>query len=132
MGFISVALDDVKEPSIVPEGEYDLRIVKKEDKESKKGNPMTVCYIRIEDAAVANPAIIVHYMTPPTAETPPDQVPMRALDIKRFITLFGVGYDERGFDTDDLVGATCRGYVIQEEGDDKVVRNKLRLPKLKV
>lgn len=131
MGFISVALDDVKEPTVVPEGEYDLRIVKKEDKESKKGNPMTVCYIRIEDAAVANPAIIVHYMTPPTADTPMDQVSMRLLDIKRFLQLFGVGYGDGGFDTDDLVGATGRGYLIQEEGEDRVVRNKLRLPKLR-
>lgn len=131
MGFIAVQLDNVREPEVVPEGEYDLRIVKKEDTKSKKGNPMTVCYIRIEDASTPNPAIVTHYLTPPTSDTPPDQVQMRSLDIKRFVTLFGIGYDERGFDTDDLVGAVARGTLVQEEGDDGVIRNRIKLPRLK-
>lgn len=130
MGFVSVSLNDVQEPQVVPEGEYDLRIVKKEDGESKKGNPMTTVMIRIEDAAVRNPAIVMHYLVHPTPDTPPDQREMRNLEFKRFLTVFGVAYDERGFDTDDLVGATCRCSLIQEEGDDRVIRNRLKLPRL--
>lgn len=131
MGFIGVSLDDVSEPETVPEGEYELRIVKKEDTESKKGKPMTKVYIRIEDAPVRNAGVIVHYLLPPDADTPPEQREMRLLEIKRFVTLFGVAYDERGFDTDDLVGATARGPLVLEEGDDKVIRNRLKLPRLR-
>ena len=131
MGFISANLNNVNEPQIVAEGEYDLRIIKKEDTQSKKGNPMTVCYIRIEDAPVSNPQVVIHYLTPPTSDTPAEQREMRLLDIKRFVTLFGVAYSDAGFDTDDLLGATARGHLIQEEGDDKVIRNRVKLPRLK-
>lgn len=132
MPFIKLALDDVKEPEIVPEGAYDLRIAKVMDTESKAGNPMTVCTIIIEDAGTkAMP--IVHYMTYPDEDLPADQKEFRLLDIKRFLQVFGIKYDPHGFDTDDLQGATAqKAFVMQEEGkQDKVMRNKLRLPRLK-
>lgn len=132
MSFINLNLKGVKEPEAVPEGLYDLRIVKVEDTESKKGNPMTVVTIKVEDADGKNPAPVYHYITYPTKDLPDSQKQMRLLDIKRFLTLFEVAYEEgEGFDTDDLQGQTARGLLTQEEGDDGVIRNRLRLPRLK-
>lgn len=132
MPFVKLALDDVKEPEPVPEGVYDLRIVKTQDTESKKGNPMTVITIRIEDAGIKNPSPIVHYMTYPDADLPEEQKNFRLLDIKRFLSVFGIPFDPHGFDTDGLQGATAnKAMVVQEEGDDKIIRNRIRLPRLR-
>lgn len=131
MPFITTPIDDAKEPEAAPEGEYDLRIVKSEDGESKKGNAMTTVFIRIEDAAIPNAAPIRHWLTYPDSQTPADQRQMRLLDIKRFLTVFGIPFEAKGFNTDDLAGATGRCYIYQEEGDDGNVYNRLRLPRLK-
>jgi hypothetical protein len=132
MGFINVALDDAKEAEVVPEGEYDLRIIKAEDGESKKGNPMTSILIKIEDAPIPNAAPVRHWLTYPDNKTPADQRNMRLLDIKRFLTLFGVPITADGFDSEDLVGATARAYLTQEEGDNNgEVYNRIKLPRLK-
>jgi hypothetical protein len=131
MGFINANLNDVQEPQYVPEGEYDLRVVKKEDKESKKGKPMTVLHIRIEDAPVRNAQLVQHYLNHPYEGLPADQIEMRLLELKRVCALFGVEWGANGFDTDDFQGRTGRCLLVQEEGDDKVVRNRLKLPRLK-
>ena len=131
MPFISVPLDDAKEAEPVPEGEYDLRIVKAEDGESKKGNAMTTVYIKIEDSAYPNAALLRHWITYPDKDTPADQRQMRLLDIKRFLTCFGVAMEGNGFNSDDLLGASGRSFLYQEEGDDGNVYNRLRLPRLK-
>lgn len=131
MPFIKLALDDVKEPEIVPEGAYDLRIVKAMDTESKAGNPMTVITISIEDAGTKS-LPIMHYMTYPDEDLPADQKEFRLLDIKRFLQAFGIKYDPHGFDTSELQGATAQKVmVVQEEGKDGVHRNRMRLPRLK-
>ena len=131
MALIRQALDDIQEGQIVPEGEYDLRIVKVQDKESKKGNPITICTIKIEDASTSNVLPVTYVINHVTEGTPEDQVQMRLLETKRFLTLFGVEFSNDGYDTDDLQGQTARCFLAQEEGDDKVMRNKLRLPRLK-
>lgn len=127
MPFISIPLNDVKEPKAAPEGEYDLRIIDAEDTESKKGNPMTVVKIAIEGQ---DSYPVRHYITYPTGEDA-DQDRMKALEIRRFLDCFGIAFDENGFNTEDLVGATGRSLVIQEEADDGNVYNRLRLPRLK-
>lgn len=133
MSFIRVRLDDsVKEPEVGPEGLYDLRIVKAEDGESKRGNPMTTVTIRIEgpgDCSQYN--IFNHWIIYPTDDTPDGQVRMRTLEIKRFLSCFGIPFGPEGFDSEELVGATGRSLITQEEGDDGIVRNRLRLPRLK-
>jgi hypothetical protein len=131
MGFIKVDLNDAKEAETVPEGEYDLRIIKAEDGESKAGNPMTSVLIKIEDAPIPNASPVRHWLTYPDSKTPADQRNMRLLDIKRFLTCFGVPMTAYGFDSEDLVGATGRAYLAQEEGDNGEVYNRLRLPRLK-
>src|SRR5262245_407603 len=132
MPFIKIPLDDAAEQEVVPEGDYELQIVKAEDGESKKGNQMTTVYIRILDAKVPNPAILRHWLTYPDMETPADQRNLRLVDIKRFLTVFNIPMNEEGFDSDDLIGATGRCFVYQEtseENEDQVF-NRLRLPRL--
>ena len=132
MGFVNMDLgDSVREGELVPNGTYDLVIAKAEDKPSKKGNPMTRIVIRIENASVSNPAPVMYYMNHITPSLPADQRQMRALEIKRFLTLFGVPYGEEGFETEDLVGCTAKDAMIeQEQGEDGQMRHRLILPRL--
>jgi hypothetical protein len=126
--FISDDLDDVEEAKVAPEGEYDLRIVRALDKPSKKGEKMCTVSIKIEEPGIDAPLINV-YLMGWDADTPPEQVRMRKLEIKRFCACFNVPTD---FETDDLVGETGRCFVYQEESKaDGNVYNRLRLPKLK-
>lgn len=131
MPFIKVDLDDAHEQQVVPEGEYQLSIVKAEDGESKKGNEMTTVYIKVENSPIPNPSLIRHWITYPDPDTPAEQRNLRLVDIKRFLTVFGVAHEGGGFNSDDLVGATGQCLVIQEEGDDGNNYNRLRLPRLR-
>jgi Protein of unknown function (DUF669) len=126
---INVTLKDAQELEIAPEGEYDLRIVKAEDGESKSGNDMTTCTIAFEGHPEWQP--VRHWITYPNEDTPPDQRSFRLIDIKRFLHCFGVAYDDEGFDTDDLVGQTGRCLVIQEEADDGNTYNRIKPPRLR-
>jgi hypothetical protein len=130
MPFIKVDLDDAQEFETAQEGEYDLRIVKAEDGESKSGNDMTTVTIMIEGAA-SNVAPIKHWITYPGPDTPPDQKAMRLIDIKRFLVCFGVAHEGGGFNSEDLVGQTGRCLIIQEKADDGNTYNRLRLPRLR-
>jgi len=131
MPIIHAPLGDVKEPEAVPEGIYDLRIVKFEEGESKKGNPMTTVFIKIEDAAYPNASIVRHWLMQPTSDTPSDQRQMRLLDTKRFLLAFGIPYEHDSYNTDDFIGATARCTLKQDEGDDGGLYNRLVLPRLK-
>lgn len=130
MAFIAQALDDAQESQPVPQGEYDLRILKAERKESAKGNMMTAVLIKVEDPEYPNASLINHFLVDVTKDTPPNQAYMRLLDLKRFLQAFGVVYEGNGYDDEDLPGSTGRMTVDQEENDGMVF-NRLRLPKLK-
>lgn len=129
MPFIKVALKDAQESEVVPEGEYDLRIAKAEDKDSKKGNPMTQVMIVIDGHPNAQP--VNHFLLYPTKNDDENITNLRLRDTRRFLELFGIEWTPDGFDTDDLVGATARGFLGQEEGDDGNMYNRLRPPRLK-
>lgn len=128
---IKLELDDVEEAVLVPEGEYDLQVVRVDDGESKKGNEMTTVYIKVLDADVPNPNLVRHWITYPNSETPPDQMQMRLLDIKRFLHCFSIDAPDGEVDSDEFLHATGRATIVQEEGDDGNTYNRLRLPRLK-
>lgn len=128
MSFVKIDLKNAKEPEPVPEGEYDLRIVKVMDTETKKKEPMTVVTLRVEDQGFPNAAAVQEFITYPNGGQYDD---LRALQLKRLLTLFDVPFDESGFDSADLMGKTGRCFLTQEEGDDGVLRNKMKLPRIK-
>lgn len=126
MAFIKVALD-AKEPEAAPEGEYDLRITKMEDGlTSQKGAPMVKTTIRIEGVDDVQP--FNHWIVLPGPKT--ENVQFAKLQVQRFLEVFGIPHEGDGFDTEDLVGAEGRCMLVQQEGDDGVIRNALRLPRL--
>jgi hypothetical protein len=127
MPFITESLDDVREPQAAPEGEYELRIVKATRGPSKKGNDMITAILVFEDQDLAAPPF-AHYLIGYDEDTDKDQIRNRKLEWKRWCACFDLPED---CDESDMVGQTGMSFVNQEEGDDGVVRNRLRLPRLK-
>lgn len=136
MAFINVAIKDAKESEVVPEGEYDLRIVKSEDKDSKAGNAMTVVMIQIISDEYPNASPLNHFITYPSENGSEAGNAMKLRDIARFLQTFKIPYTDEGFDTDDLQGAEGTCFLDQEEGQDKngkangMMFNRLKLPRL--
>lgn len=126
MPFISDDLSDVQEAKPAREGEYDLRILRALERPSNSGKAMAEIFIAIEDPGTDAPAIR-HYIVKWDSDTPDEQVLMRKREYKRFCKCFSL--DETS-EVEDWAGATGRSLVIQEEGDDGNIYNRLRLPKL--
>lgn len=132
MGLLNVNLKDVKESEAVEEGRYQLRIDFAEEGESKKGNPMMTLGLKILDAPIQNAGLVYEYLVVPTASTDDKAAYMMKLKLKRFAAVMGWSEDQlASVEAADIIGETFECDLEQEEGDDKVVRNKLRLPRLK-
>lgn len=133
MPFINVKLD-AREAILAPEGRFPLRIQSATEKKtgaSSKipGEPMLEIML-INESPDNNYAPVFHTLMVPTGKTPEKNVDMYKLNIQRFLHQFNIPGDENGFDTDDFVGATAECQLTQEEGNDDIVRNKLRLDRL--
>lgn len=133
MAFISVKLGDAKESRPVPDGRYDLRIVKAEEKTSKaKGYKMVLCTITVEDSRYPNASPIFHNIIFPKDDTPQRTAELFKLNTARFLTAFGVPFTDEGFDDEDLSGATATGITVQLEQNEETnePNNRLVLPRL--
>jgi hypothetical protein len=132
MSFIEIPLGGVSEAVTVPEGTYDLRIEGCEEKTSvNTGRDMLMVMLHIENppAGVENPATVFHYVNLPMEDDEPRTVQMMLLEIKRFLTVFGVPFEEHGFDSNDLPGAVGECFLIEEEYEGRI-GNKLKPPRL--
>lgn len=127
MAFIKAKLDDVHESQPVPEGEYSLRITRAEQRDSKKGQPMIEVRLKIEDKDYPNASLIYHYLLSPDG-CEADVAYLRKLEWKRFCATFDLPLN---CDADDMPGQTGECFVTQEEDDNGVPRNRLRLPRLR-
>ncbi len=137
-GFVELpGLDDTKEQEPVPEGEYDLRVIRFEPSTSKKGAPMFVAQIRIEEQ---DAPLIYDYMMLP--EPDGEYNDMRLRGIARFLAAFEVPTEGNGFNPEDVEGSTAHLMVTQEiepkkdengniiPDQEPIVRNRVRYPRL--
>lgn len=128
MGFISVPLDDVQESKPAPEGEYTLKILKAVSGKSKAGTKMATITIGFNDPEAGDAPPFMHWLRDPGDIEDDSQRQMAAIEAKRFAQVFDLQDD---WEVDDLPGEEGTCMVMQEEGDDRITRNRLRLPRLK-
>lgn len=106
MPFIELALEDAKEPDILDEAEYAMRVqqaVVKPGKEEGKTNleVMTV----YDDHPGAAPCFT--YLALPNAADEEKSRKFKLLNIKRFLVQFDIPHEGNGFDPTDFAGATA-------------------------
>jgi len=105
---------------LMPEGWYDFKIIEAEEMQSKKGNNM----ILVKCQVINNPDhtdVIHHYVT----FLPPEN--KGAWINVAFRKAIGVpaGGDDV-VDAEDWVGKRFKGFVVAEEGQDGIKRNKIQ------
>lgn len=141
MPFITAALGDAKESSPVPEGVYPLRIVKHEVTKTKGDSgksvrDMVVVDIRVEDPNYPNASLVREYLVHALANDTPEVRNLMNLQIRRVLEVFGIPYEDGGYNTDDLQGATGECLLRQEQiqptdGRPAYTVNRLEPPRLK-
>ena len=109
MLLIKAPLADIKEDEHVPEGEYDVRIQKATDKESKGGNNMTECLVVIESTEHPNALpMFIYFNYPAEDHTHFDFMWRQNI---RMLSAFKVPFEKDGFNSDDLEGATATVFL---------------------
>jgi len=84
---LDLNLEDVHEPELAPDGEYDIRLISVELKTSEKsGREYINALMAIEGE---NAPLVAHMIVLPDGEKP-DMDERRKLDIKRFCTAFNL------------------------------------------
>jgi hypothetical protein len=140
MPFIQMPMNEAHESEAVPEGMYDLRIHSAEVKDSESsGKPMVECLMVIEATEFPHAAPITFYLPLIHPDDKPSARNFKLVQAARLCTAFGVPFEDNGFDTDDLVGATANVLLKQETVDkdrdgnprpDPFTRNVIALPRL--
>lgn len=135
MPFINAAVADAQEDKPLPEGEYDLTIKNAEVKTSKKGKNMVQVLLICDDPDFKNSQPISHFIMLPEKDDEYRDLHLR--NMKRFLTLFNVPFEDNGFDTDDLVGQSAKCHVTLQarKGPDGIETGEemasIRLPRVK-
>ena len=141
-GYADAPWEDAPEETLPPEGEYDLRIVGKEERPTKGSSEpykpvrrMIVVSMRIE--AAEDYQGVQHFLVFPNKdewdrddEDAYNKAKMMLRNIRRFLRVFGI--NETDFNPDDLDGATGRGTIRHEYNEnDGENYPRLRLPRAK-
>jgi hypothetical protein len=126
-------LDQDFEPEPVPEGQYDLRVVKFQGGESKAGKPMYTAMLVVEDEEFPNAAPINFFLSIPTKNDEERSRTFKMQQIKRFLATFNIPYEANGFAEEDVEGATASQISISQRApnDDGRVYNEVHLPRAK-
>lgn len=134
MPFVQVAMNDpaVVEQGAVRNGRYALCILNVEETKTKeKGKPQLLIEIGFEDQPSA--MNMRHYIGLPSPGDEPKTSNFKTLLLKRFCALFQIPYDDRGFDTDSMLGARVTAEVTlsdPEEDSQRRTFNRLVVPNL--
>lgn len=141
MPFIQSAVTTAQEPEPAPEGRYDLRIHSIKERKSTDENGKTKhsieCMILIEDSNVLNAPPLNFYLPLLTGEEDHKSSNFKLLQQHRFLTLFGIPFDDDGFNTDDFPGAFAGAVEVKQvevkpkdPSKAPYMRNEMVLPRV--
>ncbi|KKK86365.1 hypothetical protein LCGC14_2763980 [marine sediment metagenome] len=106
MPFIEVALADAKEPSIMDESEYSMRIQQAELKPGKVEGKLNLEVMTIyDDHPDAAPCFT--YLPLPHSTDDEKARKFKQLQIKRILVQFDIPHEGNGFDPTDFAGASA-------------------------
>ncbi len=120
MSFIEQALGSYKEREAAAEGLYDLTI---KDYKVKGSNILVILTIDGEPD-LEN---VLHNLSLTTAEDQEDTANFKLGFQRAFLDMFGISYDDNGFDLSDFPGATASEAPLAQESYQGNVSAKLQL-----
>jgi hypothetical protein len=119
-GILDLNVDDAVELQVLPEDEYELRIISGEIKISQAGNKYLALRFEVLDQEFADD--IYHNVTLPSGEDKKTDN-KRLLSIKSFYNAFGISGQ---VDLSSLPGLTGRALLVIEEDQTYGERNKVK------
>lgn len=133
MTFLQVGgLGDAKEPELLPETRTNLVVEDVHTYEKEEtGRTITRVRHKVEDERYPNANNITLWMGHPMADDEPENARFMILNMKRYLTLAGVPFEENGFSEEDLYGASFEADIIVTENEDSGdMFNNIKLPRL--
>jgi len=129
MSFIEIeGLGDDYEDKPVPEGEYEVRVEDIKEQTAKDGKSVQImCMIKVQHPDFPDSATIFHYLTFPNDDDDTEKRRTKMRMNGRFLKAFGVKFEKKGFNGEDIIGCTAMLGLKQEEYEGSV-RNSLMLP----
>tara|TARA_Y100000593_G_scaffold82293_1_gene154508 strand:- start:2599 stop:2991 length:393 start_codon:yes stop_codon:yes gene_type:complete len=124
MSLLQYNLDNVKELATVPEGEYEVRVVAAEMKTSAKTGGQYL-NIRLELPSESDSKGITHILMLPADDDDDKRKNSRLRGLKTFYEAFSIDY-ANGVETEDLVGANGWALVVEEDGGEYGIQNRVR------
>lgn len=136
MSFIELNedLDNVAEAPLAEDGTYTLVIESAEEK-VKEETGRTNIAVRIAFEDHPDNQSIFHNVSLPIPDDKDTTRKMLTINLKRFLTLFNIPYEGRGFNVEDFLGARAENVMVKKEPrEDKPEeeQNRIVIPKLKV
>lgn len=131
MSFLEIeGLGDDYEDKAVPEGEYTVRIDNVEEKTAKDGkSPQLMVMLKIEGEGGKGAATIFHYLTFPSPDDDDDKRRTKMRMNGRFLRKFGVAFEKKGFNSEDMIGCSATVLLKQEEYEG-AIKNSINLPQV--
>jgi hypothetical protein len=129
---IDARFGDAPEKLLPDEGQYGVTVRSKEVGTAKSGRSTIGCWLTIEAGDGEEYEDVYHCMVFPTDadwDDDPDKARLMLRGCQRFLAMLGIDFDEKGFDEEELDGASGRCLIKIEpyEGED---RPKLSLPRI--
>jgi len=115
--------ENVVEPGTVPAGEYELRIIKAESKNSQKGEPMIAIQLDIPSEPTAKDIYL--YVMLPTSSDDEKKKAQKLVNLKRFKTAFNL--PQTGpINSDDLDGLMTWAILDEKEDEEYGKSNRIK------
>ncbi len=126
MSFIDIPasrVEEAQEPKAVPEGEYELSVLRAEVKDTRTGGKMISLAFKIEGEPLAQ--VVPDWLHLPDDNDDPNAENRKLLRIKQFCQAFDYDY-ANGIDTDELVGQTGKAILGLKEHETYGEQNSIR------
>lgn len=123
MSILDYNLDNVPDEQTVEGGEYNVKILSAQPKDSKAGKPMIALVLGFTD--VPDSKSCFHYLSLPSDGDEQTAINGKLRRLKNFYEAFGVDYSGP-VEMDNLVGETAFAIVDEEENEEFGARNNIK------
>ena len=124
MSILDYNLDTIPEESILPQGEYEVKILSAKSKDSKAGKPMLEIALGFPGEPDARSCF--HYITLPADGDEETTINGKLRRLKGFYEAFGIDYSGGPVDMDNTVGETAYAIITEEEDEQYGNSNRIK------
>lgn len=126
MGFIKVnGISKSVEPTTLPEDSYNCTIVKMEYTDTGKNQSPRISVL-LEAMDQPHAKLVYHTLWLPQPDDDEKRSNQALFRIREFCEVFGIPFDENGFDTDNVAGLTAPVFLIEKDTDAGVINQVKR------